>query len=251
MHISANLGFLFREHPLPDAIRQAKAQGFDAVECHWPYDVDPQDVRNALEETGLPMLSLNTRRGEVDAGEHGLSALPSREAEARAAIDEAIAYATAIGCETVHVMAGKAEGPEAFATFTRNLVYAADQAAPHGIGILIEPLNTGDAPGYFLTRIDAALAIVAETGSAVKIMFDCYHMAIMEGDVLAAFERARNHVGHVQFAAVPDRTEPHHGEIDYADLLPRIAAAGHGGYFGVEYKPASGDFRWLEKLKAL
>ena len=68
---SANLGFLWTERPLPDAIRAAKAAGFDAVECHWPYATPPADVLAALHETGLPMLGLNTSRGDVSAGDNG------------------------------------------------------------------------------------------------------------------------------------------------------------------------------------
>ncbi|MCB1346732.1 MAG: isomerase, partial [Rhodobacteraceae bacterium] len=57
---SANLGFLWADLPLPHAIRAAHAAGFDAVECHWPYDSDPALVRTALQETVLPMLGINT-----------------------------------------------------------------------------------------------------------------------------------------------------------------------------------------------
>ena len=52
MKFSANLGFLWNDRPLPDAIRAAKSAGFDAVECHWPYDVPTTIIRAALEETG-------------------------------------------------------------------------------------------------------------------------------------------------------------------------------------------------------
>jgi hydroxypyruvate isomerase len=62
---SANLGFLWTDRPLPDAIRAAKAAGFDAVECHWPYEVPAAETESALTETGLTMLGLNTRRGDV------------------------------------------------------------------------------------------------------------------------------------------------------------------------------------------
>lgn len=129
---SANLGFLWTDRALPDAIRAAHAAGFDAVECHWPYDIAADDVAAALAETGLPMLGLNTRRGDVAAGENGLAALPGRVDEARAAIDEALAYADAIGAGAVHVMAGKAEGPEARAVFAQNLHYACARAAKGG-----------------------------------------------------------------------------------------------------------------------
>ena len=90
MKFSANIGFLWNDRPLPDAIRAAHAAGFDAVECHWPYDVAVDDVKAVLEETGLTMLGLNTRRGNVEAGDSGLTAIPGREVEARAAIDEAL-----------------------------------------------------------------------------------------------------------------------------------------------------------------
>ena len=150
MKFSANLGFLWSELPLPQAIRAAKAAGFDAVECHWPYDVPKAEVNASLDETGLKMLGLNTRRGNVEAGDNGLAALPDRTDEARAAIDEAIAYACAIDCGAIHVMAGFAQGQEAHNCFVSNLHYASEQASPHGITILIEPLNNYDAPGYFL-----------------------------------------------------------------------------------------------------
>jgi len=66
--LSANLGFLWNDRPLPDAIHAASAAGFDAVECHWPYDVPSALVKDALAETNLKMLGLNTRRGA--AGEN-------------------------------------------------------------------------------------------------------------------------------------------------------------------------------------
>ena len=67
MQFSANLGFLWTELPLPEAIRAAKAAGFDAVECHWPYDVPAEELRAVLDETGLPMLGINTVRGDIAA----------------------------------------------------------------------------------------------------------------------------------------------------------------------------------------
>ena len=84
---SANLGFLWSGRPLVDAIHAAHDAGFDAVECHWPYDHDPAEVKAALDATGLAMLGLNTLRGDVDSGDNGLTALPGRRDEARMAID--------------------------------------------------------------------------------------------------------------------------------------------------------------------
>lgn len=206
MKFSANLGFLWADRPLPDAIHAAKAAGFDAVECHWPYEVPAEAVTAALEETGLRMLGLNTRRGDVAGGENGLSALPGRDKDARAAIDEAIAYALAINTPNIHVMAGFAEGRNAHETFVENLRYACEKAAPYGITILIEPLNRYDAPGYFLTTTDQALALIADVGTTnLKLMFDCYHVQLMEGDLTHRIETLLPSIGHIQLASVPDR----------------------------------------------
>jgi hydroxypyruvate isomerase len=250
---SANLGFLWRELSLPDAIRAAAAAGFDAVECHWPYDVPAEAVAAALAETGLPMLGLNTRRGDVSAGENGLSALPGREAEARAAIDEAVAYAVAVGAANIHVMAGFAQGPEAHAAFVANLAHAVAQAAPRGIGLLIEPLNRHDAPGYFLGTTDQARAIIAEVGAErLRLMFDCYHVQRTEGDVTARLADLMPVIGHVQFASVPDRSEPDRGELCYPYVFEAIAGLGYDAPLGAEYRPrgtTEAGLGWLARWR--
>ncbi len=248
MQFSANLGFLFRDLALPDAIRAAKRHGFAGIELHWPYDTDASVAAEALAETGLPLLGINTSRGNLEAGDFGLSALPGREAEARAAIDQAIEWAVATGCRNIHVMSGKTAGDEAFATFAGNLRYASKMAAPHGIGLLIEPLNPRDAPGYFLSDLSTAIRVIDATEGAAKVMFDCYHMQIIQGDLLDAATRFAERIGHIQFAAVPDRSEPDHGEVDYRWLLRAIADAGYEGMFGAEYRPATHSFAWMRSL---
>ena len=241
MKFSANLGFLWTEHSLPDAIRAAKSAGFDAVECHWPYDTAPEEIKAALDETGLEMLGLNTVRGDVAGGENGLSALVGREAEARLAIDQAIAYAVEINTPNIHVMAGFASGEAAHNTFIENLKYATGQAATHGITILIEPLNHHDAPGYFLQNSTQAKAIIeAVNADNLKLMFDCYHLQIMEGDISRRLAALLPMIGHVQIASVPDRAEPDSGELDYGHVFEVLEGLGYDAPVGAEYKPRNG-----------
>lgn len=253
MKFSANLGFLWTDRSLPDAIRAAKSAGFDAVECHWPYDTPVAEVKAALAETGLPMLGLNTLRGDTAAGENGLSALPGRETDARAAIDQAIAYAGEIGAANIHVMAGFASGDAAKETFVANLRYACGQAAPHGITILIEPLNRYDAPGYFLQTTDQAVALIDTVGAAnLRLMFDCYHVQLMQGDLSHRLPDLQAQIGHIQFASVPDRGAPDHGELDYAHVFGVIRDMGYDAPLGAEYKPG-GDtdatLGWMERFR--
>lgn len=248
MKFSANLGFLWNDKPLPDAIRAAKAAGFDAVECHWPYDVPASATNAALEETGLRMLGLNTRRGNVAIGENGLAAMPGREADARSVIDEALAYASTTSAAAVHVMAGNSSGPRARRAFRENLAYACERAGD-AVTIFIEPLNHYNAPGYFLNTTGQAADIIREVGKPnLRLMFDFYHVQIMEGDVTRRFEALLPLIGHVQIASVPDRGTPDHGELDYSYVLPRIAALGWAHPIGAEYLPgdsANPDMTWL------
>ena len=250
---SANLGFLWADRSLPDAIRSAKSAGFDAVECHWPYNVAAAEVAAALSETGISMLALNTRRGDGAAGDNGLAAVPGRAVEARAAIDEAIAYAREIGAEAVHVMAGRAAGQRAHDTFVTNLTYAAGRAADHGTTILIEPLNQHDAPGYFLSTTDQACDLIAEVGASnLKLMFDCYHVGRTEGDVVARLHEVAADIGHIQFASVPDRGTPDHGDIDYRVVFVEIQRIGWDRPLGAEYRPVGPteeSLGWIEEYQ--
>ncbi|MCL4144081.1 UNVERIFIED_CONTAM: hypothetical protein GTU68_000715 [Idotea baltica] len=247
---SANLGFLWTDLPLPDAIRAAKASGFHAVECHWPYDVPVSEVKAALEDTGLPMLGLNTRRGNVEAGDSGLCALPGREDEALAAITEAVEYAAAIGAGAIHVMAGNAEGNNAHQVFVQNIRVATKLASDSGIDILIEPLNRFDAPKYFLKNTEQARDIIKEVAAPnLKLMFDCYHVGRTEGDVVGRLRDLLPFIGHIQFASVPDRGIPDHGEVDYQKVFAEIAALGWIKPLGAEYKPigdTAATLHWLD-----
>ncbi len=249
---SANLGFLWADRPLPDAIRAAKAAGFDAVECHWPYDVPSADVAKALAETDLEMLGLNTRRGTVAAGDNGLSALVERVAEARLAIDEAITYAVEISAKKIHVMAGFANGIKAHETFVSNLKYACTNAAAHGITILIEPLNKYDAPEYFLKTTDQAKVIITEVEcDNLALMFDCYHVQLMEGDLSHKLAALQPIIGHIQFASVPDRGRPDRGEVSYGHVFKLISALGYTAPLGAEYRPNGDTDKTLGWMKAM
>ena len=248
---SANLGFLWTELNLPSAILAAKAAGFDAVECHWPYDTDPKAIIGALQDTNLTMIGLNTRRGDVGAGENGLSALPGREDDAKDAIDEAILYAAEIKAKNIHVMAGFSSGDEAEKVFIKNLDYACNKALLHDITILIEPLNQYDAPGYFLKTTSQALGIIEKVNQPnLKLMFDCYHVQLMEGNIVQKLKSLMPYIGHIQFASVPDRGSPGDGELSYEFVFKIIKQLGYEDPIGAEYKPKGDTNSSLNWMKA-
>lgn len=252
LKFSANLGFLWSDRGLPEAIKAAADAGFSAVECHWPYAHSASVVKAALADTGLQMLSLNTGRGDVAAGENGLASVRGREEEARQAIQQACQYAAVINCSKIHVMAGYSDGgSQAQQVFYDNLQYACDVAQERQQTVLIEPLNHRDVPGYHLSRVEAAVRCIASVDRAnLKLMFDCYHVQIMQGDVLTRLRAALPYIGHVQIAAVHDRGEPDRGELNYRFILQELYAMGYSGYVGAEYKPRGDIDKGLSWLQA-
>ncbi len=250
--LSANLGFLWPELELLDAIRAAKEAGFEAVEVHWPYITHAVEVALVLEELGMPLISLNTVGGDLANGEFGLSAVPGREEDARANIDKAFAYAVDVSARFVHVLAGKSSSEEARGTFIENLRYAANRGQEFGVGVLVEPISQITQPDYFLTQVDQAAAIVNDVGEQnVRILFDCYHVELTDGDLLPRIETHLDLIGHIQIAAVPDRTEPDHGDVDYPTLLRQIDELGYEGFVGAEYKPAGRTSEGLGWMAAI
>jgi hydroxypyruvate isomerase len=242
---AANISTLYPEHPLLDRIGAAARDGFAAVEVQSPYAARASELRRALADARTPLVLMNAPQGDMDAGERGLAALPGREADFEASIAEAVDYARAVEAPRVHVMAGKpaadTDPAEAQGVFVRNLRHACAAFAPHGIRVMIEPINTRDMPGYFLTtpeQAEAIIALVSATGLALQ--FDVYHAQIMVGDVSRRIERLFPRIGHVQVAGVPERHEPDSGEVNYPAVFRLLDRLGYAGWVGCEYRPARG-----------
>src|SRR6218665_2304051 len=185
---AANLSMLYNEVEFLHRFAAAAGDGFKAVEYIFPYGHPAQELAARLRAHGLQQVLFNAPAGRWDAGERGLACLPGRQAEFRAALEQALAYAQVLECPRIHVMAGLVpQGVDAAtvrATYVANLRHAAKQAAPQGIDILLEPINGRDMPGFFLSRQDQAHALVAEIGAAnVKVQMDLYHAQIVEGDL--------------------------------------------------------------------
>lgn len=249
---AANLSFLFNEVDFLERIPAAAAQGFSACEFMFPYDYDAQDLRARLDANGLKLMLFNTAQGNWAAGERGIAAVPGREAEFDAAIASAAAYARVLGNKLVHVMAGLEGQGANRETFVANLKRGADAVVADGLALIIEPINTRDMPGYFLSRTRPALEIIADVGRAnVGLQFDLYHRAVMDGDVEAGLAEARSVIRHMQIASPPDRGEPDKGDLDYRHLFKVIDEIGYDGYVGLEYKPRAGTIPGLAWAQTL
>ncbi len=244
---AANLSMLYNDVDFLDRFAAAARDGFKAVEYLFPYAYTPAQLAALLRQHGLQQVLFNAPPGDWDAGERGIACLPGREAEFREGIARAITYAQALQCPRIHVMAGlvpqDVDPATVRATYVANVRYAAEQAAAHGIQILLEPINGRDMPGFFLSRQDQAHALVAEIGATnVKVQMDLYHCQIVEGDLAMKIRRylPTGNVGHFQIAGVPERHEPDVGELNYPYLFQLLDTLGYDGWIGCEYKPARG-----------
>jgi hydroxypyruvate isomerase len=251
---NANLSWLFQEKPLLDRFAPAASAGFTAIEILFPYDQPASDIRSALLSNGQELVLINAPPGNFSAGERGLAALPGREKDFREAFGQALDYAEALDCPRIHVMSGITKDwdqTEAHRTFLTNLEYALQKVENADFSILIEPINTRDFPGYFLTTVEQADGILQELSHpALKIQFDWYHAQIMGGDLAHRTEKFFPKIGHFQLAGVPDRAEPDLGEVNFPYLFNLVDALHYDGWIGCEYRPkgrTEEGLGWLPK----
>ncbi len=244
---AANLSMLYNDVDFLDRFAAAAADGFTAVEYLFPYAYASEELAARLKAHGLRQVLFNAPPGNWEAGERGIACLPGREAEFREGLGQALAYAKALDCPRVHVMAGLVpaghDAATVRATYVANLRHAAGEAAKLGVDLLIEPINGRDMPGFFLSRQDQAHALVAEIDAPnVKVQMDLYHAQIVEGDLAMKLRHylPTGHVGHLQIAGVPERHEPDVGELNYSYLFRLLDELGYQGWIGCEYRPARG-----------
>lgn len=241
---SANLSMLFGEFDFLDRFDAAARAGFDAVEYIGPYEYPPETIAERLKRNGLEQALFNLPLGDWAAGERGIAILPDRVEEFRAGVDVAIRYATALGCGQVNCIAGVAPAGVPTAAleevFVENLRYAAERLGRAGIRLLVEPINTREIPGFFLTTSGQALAIIDRVGANnLFLQYDIYHMQVMEGDLARTIEVNLPRIAHIQVADNPGRHEPGTGEINFPFLFDHLDRIGYRGFVGAEYRPAT------------
>ena len=239
---AANLSTQFGELPFIERFAAAANAAFRAVEFLFPYDFPAEVIKAELEKHQLELVLFNTAAGNVQAGEWGVSAIPGREQEARADIDRALEYALALNCQQVHVMAATVpNGADRAAyeeTFVRNMHYAAERFAPHGIRLLLEALNPVTKPNYLYASQYQTLAMMARIDRAnVFTQLDLFHAQLVDGNLTHLIREYAGRYRHIQIASAPHRHEPDEGEINYSYLFDLLDEVGYDGWVGCEYIP--------------
>jgi hydroxypyruvate isomerase len=247
---NANLTMLFNEVDFLDRFKAAKDAGFKGVEYLFPYPYPKEDLAERLKVNGLTQVLHNLPAGDWAKGERGIACLPDRVGEFQDGVGKAIEYATALQCTQINCLAGIAptgvDPATLRETFVDNLQFATGKLKLAGIQLLIEPCNTRDIPGFFLSHSKQALEIINDVGSDnLFLQYDIYHMQIMEGNLAPTIERNLGSIRHLQLADNPGRHEPGTGEINYPFLFQFIDKLGYSGWIGCEYKPAKSTLEGL------
>ncbi|HEY4137555.1 MAG TPA: hydroxypyruvate isomerase [Casimicrobiaceae bacterium] len=239
---AANLTMLYNEVDFLDRFEAAAKSGFEGVEYLFPYAYPKEQIAERLERHRLKQVLHNLPAGDWNAGERGIACDPKRVGEFQDGVAKAIDYAHALQCTQLNCLAGIApagiDREKVRETFIGNLRFAAEALYRAGLKLLIEPINTYDIPGFFLSRTQQALDVIRAVGSTnLFLQYDVYHMQRMEGELASTIKTHRSQIAHLQVADNPGRNEPGTGEINYRFLFDTIDSIGYDGWIGCEYKP--------------
>lgn len=240
MKLSAHLGYQFTEYPFLERFAAAAHAGFTAVEFPSPYGFGIDAIKSRLEGHALELVQIATPSGSGGPDGKGVAALVGREADFLEGISTALEYAQALDCSRIHVMAGIA-GPDAhidFEVYVANIARAAGHFAEHGMTALVEVMSPSTVPGYVLSSFALAKELFNSVANpALQLLFDTYHAAVLEEDVLSLLNQWLPKVGHIQISDFPGRHEPGTGTLPFRQIFSDIDAAHFQGWVGCEYQP--------------
>ena len=245
--------------PFADRLRRARALGFCNVEMWFvdkSYQGSPEMLAEMAEKLGLRIT--NTVIGAPDGSIGGGLTNPAHRSQWLARAQMTLDFTRRANIPATIVCTGNTVPGMTEAAMMESVIKGLkptlDLAEKAGVTLWLEPLNTTyDHAGYWLSSSDRGAEICRRLNSPrLRLLFDCYHMQIMEGDLLKHIERNLDVIGHFHAAGVPGRHELFKGETNYPFLIAGVEKLGYRGVFGLEYQPSMDDETSLkETLKYL
>jgi hydroxypyruvate isomerase len=242
--LAGNFSMMFGEVDMLQRFTLAARVGFRGAEIQNPYGQTSLEIAEAYRASGLEAVLFNVPTA--------VGAIPGHESDFDAGFARALEYAEAAGCDQIHCLAGHTDDANAETTFVANLRRASAAARPLGVRLLVEPLNTQDNPGYFLTGSAQARRIIDLVGEDnVFLQYDVYHMQIMEGCLTETIRTNLDIISHIQIAGVPGRHEPNRSqEVNYPYLFEMLDDAGYDRWVACEYRPLGDTIAGLAWARA-
>ena len=233
---------LLSDLELCDRIKVAADIGFQGVEIWDPIGKNVDKIGKKALESGIPVI------GCCLLDQWGIRANAETSTILKN-LEKTIDFASAMDCKSFILLTGDVETKfdTQKSTLIYNLLHMTEIAEKRDVTLMLEPLNSYvDHKGYYLDSAHVGFEIVRAVDSKrVKLLYDCYHMQIMEGNLIDTMTKNISHIGHVHCAGVPGRNEIFNGEINYNDVIKNLDKIGYDHYVGVEYWPTYDDIQSL------
>ena len=259
---SVCIEMLLTEYPFLERIAKVGELGFPAFEF-WFEGQNPDDPDG--EEQAYTQLGEAARKAGVQVSDFVLNSPdgaitgslvnPDDRDDYLKRLEQVVHLAKLLDCRTVITCSGNAmpgrTRDEQVQGIVDTLADAGPIAASGGIILVLEPLNSlVDHEGYFLDSSALAAEIIKTVNHLnIKLLFDVYHMQIMEGNIIRSIRDRINMIGHFHAAGVPGRHELTAGELSYRDIIAEVDALPYDGYFGLEYAPLLQSEKSLSLLR--
>jgi len=236
---------IFTEYPFLERVEKAAEAGFDAIEF-WNWDdKDLPAIKAAADQAGLAIASFQSNLG-------GTLIHPDQRESFVAGVQKSLGKAQEMGVPSLFLLTDELgedrsvrfQFPELneeakYQSVLDGMKTLAPLAEEAGVTLVLEPLNIHvDHPGYFLHYSAVGFDLVQAVGSPrIKLLYDIYHMQVMEGNIIHTLTSNLDVIGHVHVADVPGRHEPGTGELNYANIFRALREAGYDRYVGFEFEP--------------
>lgn len=249
MRFSINLDFLYPDCPVEESVKAVQAAGFHNVEICFMANKSYEELAQIQQQTGIGIeLFLSDF---IDCNN------PEEQERFVAAVTEKLAQAAKLNCRKIILAVGDDLTSRGISR-ARQLAAIEDCAwallptfQQHNAVMLVEPINNKvDHMGCGLWSSEEGIGIVRRINSPhVKLLYDIYHMQVMEGNVTQTILDNLDIIEHLHCAGCPGRGEPYLGELNYLNILRTVQAAGYQGCVGIEYNPTVDPSEGLCRLR--
>lgn len=217
-----------------ERIKVAADLGFDAIEF---WDPAGKDIKKIAAEAANNNIEI-----AICCVKNAWDIRTNQDIEkVKANFVESVAIAKELGSKSLICLSGELEGKADSQKniLIENLKRLAEIAEKNDITLCVEALNSlVDHKGYYLDSSAIGFEIIKSVGSShIKLLYDVYHMQIMEGNIIENISKNINSIGHFHSAGVPGRHEHFNGESDYVNILKTIDKTSYSRFFGLEYWP--------------
>lgn len=256
MKKSVCIEMLFSEVPFEDRFGLTKESGFDYLEFWSWQDKDIQKIKELCRANDLKIASFS--------GDQDFSMIDANQkADYVAFVQESIEIAKILSCENlvIHSNALGENGvvinhypniadPNKIAVMLDVLKTLASAAEKSNVTLVLEALNTMvDHSGNFLASTRQAAELIESVNSSyIKILYDIYHMQIMEGNLINTLNQYIDTIGYIHIADVPGRHEPGTGEINFANVIKTLEKLKYDGIIGFELAPLQDSTTAVQRI---